>query len=780
MKNFLNVILAFVLSVNIYSDVTSLQVLKVGYDGQYLQATSKNNPVLHIKVNDNGSGDNLNYFGVYNSLNSWYVGSATEPDSIAPGSVKLWYYPIDTNQFSESTATYVTHLPTNGGDWWYDAALNFPVTDGSGFWVTVDIVGNPIFGSIEFQTDNISFQNGGMLSSDEPAKPYVLLVTSVTPAELLEIKHLPGTMQSFVSTGQTNIIPMEINFYNNSPDTSADVTVNYITFTARSYPVPGTVLPPSSVISSIKIQDKQTGFIYGGIYSPNIPFSISPFSISLAQLNIPAQTTVSANVVISITDTASSADIDFVLVLEDANAFNAYDYYTYKKVPVVQSPSDSFPMYSNFTKIQKKVEIINASFVDTIPSNINKGATNVELLKIRLENPGDTLTASAELYNLKLHLKDNQNNPIIPNALFSKISVTDETGNIKYSVKTSSAIESSGNIINFPLIATAGIAASSSTTIVVRADISPSTTINNFKAGIESPDDITCRDKNTLSIVTVIPDITPSYTSLALLSSSFRISHQQRMPQNIYKNQKNVHLMDVIFKSPLSFGNGNILVRGITLTAKNSGGQLVNFSDCISKIIANTPAGTMEWTSIPAGSNYFISFPYHITVTTMGDIISLFADISQNINIGSLQVALENANAIDAYQDNDPLREIFITADTGDSFPMSSGTGFISGETSVSTLSAYPNPFYYGSVCRFAYYINETSKVTIKIFDLFGNNIKTILQDANKDSGSHNEDIWDGKDNKGKPVNAGTYIVKIEIDTNGNKKILKDKITILK
>ncbi|HPD19267.1 MAG TPA: hypothetical protein PLF61_06355, partial [Candidatus Goldiibacteriota bacterium] len=267
-KNFY-IFIFFIIFINvIYSKVTSIDVYKTGYDGQYLQATSKNNPVLHLKINDDGTGDVLNYFGVYNSLNSWYVGSATEPDSIAQDGVKLWYYPAPTNQFSESTATYVTNLPSDGGDWWYDSSLNFPVVNGAEFWITVDIAGNPAFGSIEFQTDSVSFQNSAVVSSDEPAKPYVLLVTSVTPAELLEIKHLPGTMQSFVSTDQTNLIPMEINFYNNSPETSADVTINYVTITVRSYPVPGIILSPSSVISSIKVQDKQTGFIYGGIYGP--------------------------------------------------------------------------------------------------------------------------------------------------------------------------------------------------------------------------------------------------------------------------------------------------------------------------------------------------------------------------------------------------------------------------------------------------------------------------------------------------------------------------------
>jgi hypothetical protein len=781
MKKIFYLFIFFTLFINIiHSNVTSIEVYKTGYDGQYLQATSKNNPVLHVKINDDGVGDVLNYFGVYNNINSWYIGSAVEPDSIAPDGVKLWYYPAPTNQFSESTATYVTHLPSDGGDWWYRSSLNFPVANGYEFWVTVDIAGNPAFGSIEFQTDNISFQNSAVTSSDEPAKPYVLLVTSVTPAELLEINHLPGTMQSFVSTDQSNLIPMELNFYNSSPETSADVTINYVTITVRSYPVPGSILSPNSVISSIKLQDKQTGFIYGGIYGSNVPSTASPFSISLAQLNVPAQTTITANIVISITGTASSADVDFVLAVDDADAVNGYDYYTYKKVTVTQSPSDSFPMYSNFTKIQKKAELINSYFIDVIPPNINKGATNVELLKIRLENPGDTLTASAELYNLKLYLKDNLNTPIIPAVLFSKISITDETGNIKYSVKTSSAIESAGNVINFPLVTTAGIASSSSTTIVVRADVLPSTTVNNFKIGIESPTDITCRDKNTLGMISVIPDAVPSYTSLALLSSSFRVSHLQKMPQNIYKNQKNVHLMNLTFISPLSFGNGNILVRGITITAKNSTGQAINFSDCISKVILNAPSGTMEWTTASAGHDHYLSFPYHITVTSAGETLSLFADVSDNVNTTSLQVTLENADSIDAYQDNDPNRRIFITADTGDAFPMSSGTGFISGETSSTKLSGYPNPFYYGSLCRFAYYINEASRVTIKIYDLMGNNVRTIIQDADKNQGSHNEDTWDGKNGKGKPVNAGTYLVKIEINTNGTKKTLKDKITILK
>ena len=80
----------------------------------------------------------------------------------------------------------------------------------------------------------------------------------------------------------------------------------------------------------------------------------------------------------------------------------------------------------------------------------------------------------------------------------------------------------------------------------------------------------------------------------------------------------------------------------------------------------------------------------------------------------NIQITLDNADDIYAYQDNEPGRDISIATEPDDTFPFSSGTGNISGHISSISFTNFPNPFYYGEKTYFAYYLDrDTNKVCI-------------------------------------------------------------------
>lgn len=85
-------------------------------------------------------------------------------------------------------------------------------------------------------------------------------------------------------------------------------------------------------------------------------------------------------------------------------------------------------------------------------------------------------------------------------------------------------------------------------------------------------------------------------------------------------------------------------------------------------------------------------------------------------------------------------------------------------------LLAYPNPF--NPITRIRYSIPEFysgSKVTLKLFDILGKEIKTLVNEIN-DSGKY-EIEFNGKD-----LSSGVYLIKLEV----NNKILTQKLIIQK
>lgn len=85
----------------------------------------------------------------------------------------------------------------------------------------------------------------------------------------------------------------------------------------------------------------------------------------------------------------------------------------------------------------------------------------------------------------------------------------------------------------------------------------------------------------------------------------------------------------------------------------------------------------------------------------------------------------------------------------------------------------HPNPFNPDTKIRFK--LNQSGPVRLSIFNLVGQEIRILLSNRKMDKGYHTE-LWNGKDNYGKYVPAGTYFYKIE----QNDSVQNKKMTLLK
>ncbi|NOX17592.1 MAG: T9SS type A sorting domain-containing protein, partial [Chlorobi bacterium] len=84
----------------------------------------------------------------------------------------------------------------------------------------------------------------------------------------------------------------------------------------------------------------------------------------------------------------------------------------------------------------------------------------------------------------------------------------------------------------------------------------------------------------------------------------------------------------------------------------------------------------------------------------------------------------------------------------------------------------YPNPFNPSTVIKYG--IPEASFVTIKIYNILGSEIATLVN-TELNAGIH-QAVWNGRDNLGNKVSSGTYILRV---TAGNNSATK-KMLLLK
>jgi hypothetical protein len=74
------------------------------------------------------------------------------------------------------------------------------------------------------------------------------------------------------------------------------------------------------------------------------------------------------------------------------------------------------------------------------------------------------------------------------------------------------------------------------------------------------------------------------------------------------------------------------------------------------------------------------------------------------------------------------------------------------------------------------YDVSEDAKVTIRIYNIFGELVKTLVNGEMKGGPATYQELWDGKDDRGDTVGNGVYIIHIKIGSyTQSKKVLVAK-----
>lgn len=98
--------------------------------------------------------------------------------------------------------------------------------------------------------------------------------------------------------------------------------------------------------------------------------------------------------------------------------------------------------------------------------------------------------------------------------------------------------------------------------------------------------------------------------------------------------------------------------------------------------------------------------------------------------------------------------------------------------SSSQSTYAYPNPFSPANeIVRLHYSVDKGSaNVTIRIFDFGMNLVRTVISDANRQGIAEHDEIWDGKNDKGRQVSNGPYFYQVVV---GTEKPIWGKILVL-
>ena len=79
------------------------------------------------------------------------------------------------------------------------------------------------------------------------------------------------------------------------------------------------------------------------------------------------------------------------------------------------------------------------------------------------------------------------------------------------------------------------------------------------------------------------------------------------------------------------------------------------------------------------------------------------------------------------------------------------------------------------------YYLDQPSKVTLRLFTVWGAPVVTLLDAKPLDAGLYQSVLWDGRNGDGDTVNNGVYYLVLEVDgADGNRSVLKRKVGVIR
>lgn len=202
---------------------------------------------------------------------------------------------------------------------------------------------------------------------------------------------------------------------------------------------------------------------------------------------------------------------------------------------------------------------------------------------------------------------------------------------------------------------------------------------------------------------------------------------------------------------------------------------IINLEESIFDLIGEPVVSVSEVNAIPRNGNNLVQWIADLEVTNENWIVSRKSPTSPFVEIAQIEgrdfgITTETYS----YYDYD--------VEGGESFTYKLSAHFSSGsvseidtvqissiEPSNVTLSPnFPNPF--NSETTIIFGINSPKKVTLKIYNLSGQLIRTLIDNKQLDARFHHI-LWDGLNNQNQTISSGTYF--LSLTANGAQKTMK-------
>ncbi|MEW5702536.1 MAG: Ig-like domain-containing protein [Candidatus Zixiibacteriota bacterium] len=552
----------------------------------------------------------------------------------------------------------------------------------------------------------------------------------------------------------------------------------------------GAMIAPGDVADRVSVVSRRT--VVGELTS--IPSILDAAEVALqAPITFSAGQTDSIDVWISVRPDASRSE--FEVLIADSAALTFRDLSSGSLLTAIPDPlvirqESMFPIRSGVLALKHRAEPPVICVSSRLPSAVTGGADSVPLANLTLVHPSPVDHAPVLLRNARVLALDSTWRVLDPYRLFDRIGYRIGEGAIVYLPQFTLSQGAIRIGIGDPGLS---LSPGDSTTIELIADINADVPYDHFLVSLSGDNGIDVVDAaDTASYLRPttgegcpgsLPFVSP-LTRIFFPAGSPRLYVDETRGQVTAPGQAGVSLLRgrLQYSPPALQGNLELtslrgrLYRRLpeSLTAVDAGVIL----DSAVLTVGQDRSAAVELSS----GELSFGFEPGVVIRHGDNLdVSIIATVRASVPLGNYLFQVQDSLWIGLADEQlgTPIAPILGTG----GYPCVLGELSVTSPGLKESFTNFPNPFNpaHGEITTIGYVLKERADVDLTIFTITGEEVRTILQRASRDAGSHQTEVWDGLNGSGQMVLPGAYYCRITVKyTSGESAHFKRKVAVVR
>ncbi|MCK5618056.1 MAG: hypothetical protein KAJ17_01590, partial [Candidatus Krumholzibacteria bacterium] len=462
--------------------------------------------------------------------------------------------------------------------------------------------------------------------------------------ELFPIESMPF----LISRGQTGVVPLSLTFV--APGGAGVSQARVRALRLRVEDGQGGGIVPSSLLSRVVVSEGNT------IYSDKTTLETGGSEIDLTLSTpavIPAQEPITLSIRLDIL--ATTVVPEFRIVLIDSTRIIADDAISGAPVTVTV-PQGSWPVASGLGRVTAPPTEMDVDVVATPDGSAGWGQKDVELITLRLTNPGVAgVTSDAATASIRVGLVDNSGTPVsTPSAVFERLRVRGPMGTYYADYYLDLRDTVTFDVVLSPLLK---VDATTPADLTILADIAGSAPVGAYRLRVVDQSSFDARDVNTgasLPVVFASDPLPGRLVTVEATAESLLVAGTAAFQPTVMVGEADVRAMTLTLRHPAPSGTGRIRIDAITFRCQNEVRNPLVPATYVSRLALlqnTTVVGTPV--SIPTSGDR-VAVPVTGVTLQPGETVGLevFVDIATAAPMSFFEMTVEASGGIDAFDDN--------------------------------------------------------------------------------------------------------------------------------